>query len=101
MHGLTKKKSYEKSKKRRQRAPIEHGDLEKLAAKLRPGDEIIYRVGKAWSKPLKGIVIKVYPHIVWIEGGVKAKTVMLFDILKCELKLFDDGWRYEKDDGRE
>lgn len=82
--------------KLRARAPIEPGDMQRFANSLHRGDKILYREGKAWSKPQTGIIKEKFTHIILLEGGVKDRTVMLFDILKCELGLIDDGWSYEK-----
>lgn len=84
-----------KKPKTRPAVPIEAGRIDKFMRTLRRGDRITYRTGRPWGKPLRGVVKKTFPHIVLIEGGVKSRTVMPFDILKCELGLIDDGWSYQ------
>lgn len=96
MNGGADGKTKLKQSKLRPRAPIEPGDLQRFASSLHRGDRITYREGKAWSKPRTGIIKEKFPHIMLLEGEAKDRTVMIFDILKCELGLIDDGWRYEK-----
>ncbi len=82
--------------KKRPPVPIEPERIEKFMRTLRRGDRITYRIGKPWGKPRRGVIKRIFPHIVLLEGGTKSDTVMPFDILKCELGLIDDGWNYEK-----
>ncbi len=99
-HDETAGKPKRRQPKARPRAPIEPGDIERFMRTIHQGDRITYRIGKPWGKALRGTVRKKFPHIVLLESGA---TVMLFDIVKCALGLYDDGWQPyggRKDDRR-
>ncbi len=86
----------EKKKGIAQGVPIMHWEMKRFMRSLHQGDRILYRMGKPWGKPVEGTVIKAFRHVALIKDGGGIRTVMSFDILKCELNFYDDGYYARK-----